>query len=91
MPTQRTLNGRLSPSSRQCAHSPYHKVLKQQIGVPTRLRPIVAEVRDPIRFVVADATEWAVERACRVDVARCCSSVLRRRRAQATDAGDAWP
>ena len=87
--TQHTLNSSLRPSSRQCAHSPHHKVLEQQITIPTRLRPIMAEIRDLIR--IAGATEWALKRTCRVDIGRRSSSVLSGRRAEAADAGEMRP
>jgi len=89
--SQHTLNSSLRTSSRQCAHSPHHKVLKHQIAIPTRLRPIMAKIRDPIRFLVAGASEWVLERTCRVNFARRSSSVLSRRRAETADAGEVWP
>lgn len=86
--TQHTLNSSLRPSSRQSAHSPHHKVLEHQIAIPTRLRPIMAEIRDLIRLSVAGTAEWALERTCRVDIGRRSSYVLSGRRAEAADAGD---
>jgi hypothetical protein len=91
MRIQHTLNSSLRPSSRQRAQSAHHKVLKQQIGVATRLGPIMAEIRDLIRLSVAGAAEWAFERTCRMDIRSCSSYVLSGCRAEVADAGDMWP
>jgi hypothetical protein len=91
MRTKHTLNSSLRPSSRERAHSPHHKVLKHQVAIPTRLRPIMAKIRDLVRILVAGAAEWALERTRRVDLARCSSSVLRGCRTEAADAGEMRP
>jgi hypothetical protein len=51
----------------------------------------MAEIRDLIRILVADATEWALERTGRVDIGSRNDSLLRGRRAQESEAGDMWP
>lgn len=62
MPSLHTFNSSLRTSSRQGTHGPHHKVLKDQIAIPTRLSPIMAKIRDLVRVLVAGASEWALER-----------------------------
>jgi hypothetical protein len=91
MPSQHTLNSSLRPSSRQSTHGPHHEVLKHQIAIPTRLCSIMAEIRDLVCVIIAAASEWALERTCRVDFGRRAGSVLRRSCAEAADDGEMCP